>query len=263
MPRINVKALRALCAGLLLLLTASPALATWTGANVPVAANPWNHCATAATCSITLNGSVPANSLIVLHFIAKGAASTSETLNGLDSAGDSFTTYLCKVGTGTNFAATAYAITTGLVSGNYVRMATGSTSVASELQITGSYFTGGVTSSPEDASVRNCAGSTTGTIHPTINSGTPSQANDVIVSTFGSYNNGFSWSESSSPAWSALFSASDTNCGMAGGYYVNTGTGGVSRNPTTNNAGYVMTVMGFKILGGVPNTNRLLFRPLP
>ena len=251
---------RLLALALTYCLVADPAWAVWSVANLRSSGNPWNHCATCHTITFTTNVVVPANALIILFFNARGTNASTETFSGGDG-GDTFTSKPCVGTTNTNFSGVLYAVSAGgLASGATITFSLVSGLNATDIQFTGAYATGGLTSSPEDTSVAAC-NSGTATISPTVTSGTPSQSGDLIVSSYANFATGFTFIEDAT--WTATFSASDSNAGVAGAYINNAGSGTKTRSPVSDSTAYAMNTVGFKLAGVAPASHSLMFQSVP
>lgn len=239
-----------------LLVYSSPALAAWSVTNLISPGNPWNHCSTCSTISITTNQAVPANGLIIVQGYVSRAASSGETLKATDSAGDTFNAVLCQdPSLTTDFTVVLYAISTsGLSSGGTVTFSTVSGSNANDMQFIGSFATGGVTVSPNDSSVNACNGGSTS--NPSQTSGTPSQSGDLLVGVYGGEG---SPSFTEDATWTGTFVAGDGTTVIGGAYFNNSGSGTKTRSLTASAVNWTMGMTGFKLAGvSAAKCNRLL-----
>lgn len=203
--------------------------------------------------SVTLSGvSVSAGDLIVVCIAYRAKAYTDAILVS-DSAGNSYTVHKQQYSTTNVFGvAVAYAVATSALSSGGITVfdtATGSNNFTNAVFAAYS-ISGGATSSPEDTSV--LVSTVGGEQFPSgmnLTSGTPTQAGDLLIGLFNS--TGLS-SFTESASWTTLIDRQQgsgfTNTKISASYYVNSGSGAVTWNPTSGGSGaYVPIIIGFKI----------------
>lgn len=204
--------------------------------------------------SVTLSGvSVSAGGLIVVAIAYRAKAYTDAILVS-DSAGNSYTVHKQQYQTTNPFGvAVAYAVATSALSSGSITVsdtASGSTNFTNAVFAAYS-VSGGATSSPEDTSVLVSTVGSGQFSSPGMNltSGTPTQAGDLLIGLFNS--TGLS-AVSESAGWSTLVDRQQgsgfSNTNISASYYVNSGSGAVTWNPTSTGSGaYVPILIGFKI----------------
>lgn len=222
---------------------ALPAQAAFVVTNKTEAVNNGNATLNSSSQSYT------AGNVIVAMGIVRLATST-DTVGVSGALSGAFTLYECNFSAGgatPTQAKTFIAWKLAAGGAEVVTLTASATPTSMFLQI--AEVSGAAASSPEDAAVRACEGTSSGTSSPTVTSGPPSEAGELIVSPYGRAGNvsGFTYTEDASNGWTQIDNAGgNTNVTWAGGYKVSVGSSAVAHNPATTSAGYGMPTMGFK-----------------
>lgn len=231
---------RFLALALGLCLFASPALAAWSVTQVTSGTAQNAGAATLATSNI----SISAGHLAVVTGFVRGNTMSSVS----DAAGNTWTLITpCQLAAQGHYVWTAYSVLTNAISAAKITANFGGVATAASLSvwdITGQHSG----AAPEDTAAHNCNSNTSTTTSPTVTSGTPTQAGDLFISTWGfaATASGLSYTASGSWLPAGGWGTGNTSVGSISTYLDATGSSSTqTSNPTTTSKPYASNIVSF------------------
>lgn len=212
----------------------------------------------ASNASLTTSSQTYTAGTIILVTGFVRLASSSDTFTVTGSVSGAMTVYRCAQSAGgvTPTGGNSY-IAYVVAAGGAETVNLTASATATALFINTAQVSGGPASSPEDATVRACNGSTGATTSPSTTSGVGSQNGDLIVSSYGAPNNsaGFTYTNDAGNGWTQLGgTGGSTNLVTAIAYQTNAGSAAITASPTTTAATYALATVGFKDASPPANT---------